>query len=741
MSAPARLLAKSSASPEEPRAAETLQGHTMLVVAAAEELLEARARAALAAAGLPSEWESRLERVVRLAAFVHDLGKCSSQFQATVRHSKARQLVRHEALTLWLCWPGRPLASWLRDAVETEADYVLALLAAAGHHRKFFAGAVAPDEAGADRALTLYSSHADFGALLRAGARVLGLQDPPALEDVVIRATRTESPRRVIERWAEELEDAGTQDDGERRLLAVAKAVVLDADVAGSALPRAGAPARGWIREQLAVRADRTRLLEIAERRLRGHEPREFQRSVAAARAPVTLVTAGCGSGKTIAAYLWAAERHAGRQLWITYPTTGTTTEGFRDYVHGADVVGRLEHGRAAVDIEMLGLDDGEGQRDLDRLDALRAWGAEVVTCTVDTVLGLVQNQRKGLYAFAGLADAAVVFDEIHAYDDALFGALMRFLEGLPGLPALLMTASLPEPRLRALHALCLRVHGRELACISGPVELEALPRYRRLPPDDVDPWQLVHSALERGEKVLWVSNTVQRALDLAAIAGPQRALVYHSRFRYCDRVERHAAVIDAFGREGPALALTTQVAEMSLDLSADLLISDLAPVPALIQRLGRLNRRSTPELPRDPMPFLVLPFDGLPYAASQLDDATRWLNCLPHAAISQSDLVAAWTQDDVGDPRRIASEWLDGFFRTEIAALRESTPGITVVREADASDLRSGRVRAEEVALPMGPPRDARAWREWRRVGCYPIAPDSALDYDQQRGAAWRRS
>jgi CRISPR-associated endonuclease/helicase Cas3 len=163
--------------------------------------------------------------------------------------------------------------------------------------------------------------------------------------------------------------------------------------------------------------------------RLKGDSLRPFQRDVAASRAPVTLVRAGCGTGKTLAAYAWAAASHPRRTIWITYPTTGTATEGFRDYVYEADVRGHLDHGRAPVDVEILGLDDvTDGQREIDRLDAIRSWDVDVVTCTVDVVLGIIQNQRKGLYALPSLVDGIAVFDEIHAYDDSLFGALLRFL-------------------------------------------------------------------------------------------------------------------------------------------------------------------------------------------------------------------------------------------------------------------------------------------------------------------------
>lgn len=425
----------------------------------------------------------------------------------------------------------------------------------------------------------------------------------------------------------------------------------------------------------------------------------------------------------------------------MTYPTTGTTTEGFRDYIHEANVAGRLEHGRASVDVELFDLDDGdEGQRPLDRLASLRNWGAEVVVSTVDTVLGLIQNHRKGLYAFAGLAHAAIVFDEIHAYDDQLFGALLRFLEAMQGIPALLMTASLPKTRLAALRALVARVHNRPLGEIAGPADLEALPRYERMAAQN--PWTAIDQCIAAGGKVLWVSNTVARCLHVADAAPSSiRPLVYHSRFRYCDRVERHRAVIDAFGARASALAVTTQVAEMSLDLSADLLVTDLAPVPALIQRLGRLNRRSTPTAPMPPKPFVVIPFDGAPYDTALLASATSWLSSLPERPLSQRDLVEAWTQDDDKAIERVASEWLDGRFQTGVSALREASVGLAIIRAEDADAVRRGTRTAAEIALPMGPPPGRDAWRKWPRVEFYPVPPAEAVLYDPLRGAQWQRT
>ena len=737
---PGRLLAKRAAVLDRPRDAETLAGHTQFVLAAADELLEARGGDSLRAAGLVLDLYPHLKRIVRLAALCHDLGKCSDHFQAMIRGQReAPQLVRHEALSLLLCWPGQMLSYWLRGAVENDDELRLALVVAVGHHRKFWSRAVARDDQGAGTSICLLLGHPDFGQTLARAAEALRLSNPPDLPgDLEIRVTRRDDPRRLFVTWEREFRALIPYGSPTSRLLAVGKAILIAADVAGSALPRAGR-SLSWIKDHLTRPSARTGLLSLVDRRLAGAPLRPFQHAIAASASPVTLVHAGCGTGKTVAAYMWAAERHSDRQLWVTYPTTGTATEGFRDYVSEADIVARLEHSRAEIDLELFGLtDEAEGRREHDRLDAIRAWGCDVVTCTVDTVLGLVQNQRKGIYAWPGLARAAVVFDEIHAYDDLLFGCLLRFLEALPGIPALLMTASLPLSRLEALRSQVERTHGLPLAEIEGSKELERLARYQA--EQAGNPEALATRVLEAGGKVLWVCNTVSRCIDRGENLAHLGPLIYHSRFRYLDRVQRHGQVVERFRTPGPALAVTTQVCELSLDLSADLLVTDLAPIPALIQRLGRLNRRSTPENPEDVKPFVVLPFAGEPYGPEDLSEARDWVSRLEGRDLAQCDLVVAWGGGAPAGAEPVASAWLDGGFSTEPGACREPGPSIDVLLPEDAEAVRRGIVRVTEVLLPMNPPPRGFDWQTWPQVDYYPVAPSGAIDYDERRGGRWRR-
>ncbi len=738
-----RLLAKSSQTPDTPRGAETLSGHTANVMAAAQTLLDETSDAQLSAVGLPGTvWKERFCQAVLFAAFCHDLGKANDQFQSMVRQERnQKQAIRHEALSL-LIIQETSLKEWLSTILEEPEDLSFLLWAAAGHHRKFPPEEPAP---GTGSRLSLFLEHADFQRTLSVGAKWLSLNDPPALTNLTWQLIGPTSPHRLLIRAKKKASTFWASCSNEkRRFLAAVKACLIAADVAGSALPKEGEKISGWIRKSLDQKPIPSQLQKIIDERLQGMPLRPFQEALGKTTTRVVLAQAGCGSGKTLGAYVWAAQRAPGKRLFFSYPTTGTATEGFRDYLVDPTLSTQLVHSRAAVDLELLGVDD-EGEQ-INPLAALEAWSTFITSCTVDTVLGLTQNQRRGLYAWPAFVDAAFVFDEIHAYDERLFSSLLRFLLNCRGVPCLLMTASLPQSRLNTLKETLSSI-GESLETISGPTDLEELPRYQRLLSDD--PWGVVEQSFRDHEKILWVVNTVGRALSLADEASTRgfQPLVYHSRFRYEDRVRQHGRIISAFRQDGSVLALATQVAEMSLDLSADLLVTDLAPVPALIQRLGRLNRRSTPKSPKPPKPFLIIEPDTVaPYKSQEEPDpfaAPRlWLERLGVGSVSQIDLAQAWSALGEGKrqkPQESACAWIDGGFETTPRHLRESTPGLTVLLQEDALAVEHGEMDPVRVRIPMTVPTGLD-WKKWPQVAFAKVPPPEYISYDPERGARWNR-
>ena len=104
----------------------------------------------------------------------------------------------------------------------------------------------------------------------------------------------------------------------------------------------------------------------------------------------------------------------------------------------------------------------------------------------------------------------------------------------------------------------------------------------------------------------------------------------YHSRFRLKDRQERHTETVKAFAyskdERKRAIAITTQVCEMSLDLDADILITELAPISALVQRFGRSNRHLSRGDKFRSQILVYEPEKVLPYKKEELDKAKDFL-------------------------------------------------------------------------------------------------------------------
>lgn len=766
-----------------------LLGHLQDVHRSVLQLLEHTASAQLQALNLPlDKWEARFRRIASLAAALHDLGKANHQFQEMIRVANwtwfgvgdvtglpdnPRQSLRHEWGTL-LIIDEPDWKSWLLPALEhSETDWEILRWAIAGHHPKY--GRSAPPELQLGPAgMKLPLDHPDIRGILHWLKAEFGLEGEPDCTPRTCSLTFEEGNAldRIHAHFYQEsfllFEDF---DEPMRRFVGAVKNCLVAADIAGSALPREvsqGVQQDAWISETLGEKTLPTAEVyqRIAAHR-RGCKPVEldnklypFQTAVARQSSRVVFVKAGCGSGKTLAAYRWAQQHCAGRRLFVCYPTTGTATEGFRDYLLDPNlaefVKTDLLHSRRKIDLKMLEVDENHNEA-LARIESLDTWRLPVVACTVDSVLGIVQNNRRGLYSWPALAQSGFVFDEIHSYDDKLFDALLHFLTAFQGVPILLMTASLQASRKQAI-ADCLARQGETLAEVGGSEELETLQRYvQRTFADRGQAIKgnaalaAIRAALAKEEKVLVVCNTVARCMELARELAEFEPLVYHSRFKYCDRVEQHRQVVAAFQKEelGKVLAICTQVAEMSLDISATMLVTELAPVPALIQRLGRLNRRAEPGSPvRD---FLIVEpqgtdgkFSAAPYDADELDTARKWLEKLGGGPLNQRDLAEQWEQfDTVTAPPRWQSAWLDYGPANPVLELREGSPNITVIMEEDLPALKKRSVMLAEVALPMPLQRGA----EWQRTNSagkpdefngVPVARTGSIDYSPTRGARW---
>lgn len=805
-----------------------LEGHLRDVREVAEVVAEVVGASALESLGLdPATWLERLEKTLVLAAGLHDLGKANSRFQEMVRpggdRDLAHQPVRHEAISAYMALHPGLFGAQLFPEGELSARPLAAcaVLAVLGHHVKFCArGAslhpgVSDASAGGD--VLLLMQHEGF----QRAARAIGLSCED-LDDALFVSSREElleAPGEGLDDRADDLFDFlleevcgdepppyASDKSGPMsalqtewgRFIALVKALLVSCDVIGSAVPREvkeRTPAE-WARDVLGAICsveDLTHLIDLKYQQFGENAAgageggpdaadntarQQFQSAIAEEGRShrVVVAVAGCGSGKTLAAYIWARENAADRKLFFCYPTTGTTTSGFEDYAMSVDFYAELVHGRAAVDIERLysnsDVEDDESAREEGAsMRGLEMLSAKLVVCTVDSVLGLMQNHRRGLTSAAAIASGAFVFDEIHSYDESMWQTLLHFLQLFPRVPVLLMSASLPASRREELEDLL----GEEVSIPPGPERLETRARYTITRTKQPAALKKAAEAAAEGKKVLVVANTVRRCLEYReevskALEGEGvKLLVYHSRFRYEDRVARHQDVVETFkagsGATGAgAVAFTTQVAEMSLDLDADLLVTDLAPASSLIQRMGRLNRKATEHTPARECVVIELDHtsnkERLPYDEQQLLDALTWLDELPGYKLSQRDLAEAFERVEEQREAEVSADLPSTLVSEPVYAskgsLREAGVTGSFLLSRDANRISGARSRARKLsgddaarewaraskiaiqsALPMVAPRWFEYWK-WRREGAAYVIPEGLASYDEEVGATW---
>lgn len=740
------LLAKSSLpGSEDWKGTHHLIGHTAAVVESVTTLVDTLKLRLIKQFGLTCELKT-LRATARLAAYIHDWGKANDHFQMVVRNDlkslnqqyrrdprEHPQMIRHETASVLLAWEFR---EWLKQCPD--ADFMTAIAAAGGHHLKF-GGKQGKDtselgevrEGTGDTCLYWYVHHQYFRKLIRYGVRTLGLPStiPPfkfsqRWEIGEIKRDKRQAVLREFEKW-----------NPDTTSLAAIKALLIAGDAIGSASAQVAIDIHQWIRNELNETLTEPDLQRVIDARRGKHPLRQFQIDLKEKSTRVTMARAGCGTGKTLGAYNWAQRHAISRKLFFCYPTTGTSTEGFLDYVQD-EVESVLLHSRSEVDLELARtgeeVDNGdETVNETDqKLGSFKAWGAKVSICTVDTVLGLLQCNRRPMYCFPSIANAAFVFDEVHCYDDALFGALLRFLKVVKA-PVLLMSASFLPAQVEAIRSAV----GEPVEIIQGPQDLEEKPRYRFHEVDKPN-WERVQQELANGGKVLWVCNQVNTAIDVYEHAKGLglNALLYHSRFRYGDRVKHHRAVVDGFKPDAfPVLAVATQVAEMSLDLSATLLVTQIADPAGLIQRLGRLNRRYCGHAldamfyPEDPKMI------GFPYCQDELDAGLALVRSFSDE-VNQSQLATWLEQLHVQSQPKDHFVLLDGKWRTYPAALREAGYTVTALLEQDQatiSTLKSSDLPHYTVPLPT---KDIKDWQRHKKG--YLIAPADQWSYSSELGA-----
>lgn len=316
------------------------------------------------------------------------------------------------------------------------------------------------------------------------------------------------------------------------------------------------------------------------------------------------LVRAPTGAGKTDASLLWASlqiKNNRADRLVIAMPTRFTSNALAINVTETLSETG-LYHSSAWFNRYDKKVKENsiEKQEAIKQHQFARHLNTSTTVCTIDHLLTALTFSREDHHHIAfNLANSCLVIDEADFYDDFTQANILVLLEVLKEwkVPVLLMSASLPESVLFDYKKIGLNVKDiKEDTSDSSRKRfaIESIENYKTT--DDIR--CLLNKCIEKGTAIIY-ANTVDKAMEFYDYFEKRdvNPIVYHSRFTEPDKQKKEQLLIECLGKtawqNGTAkgIAIMTQIGEMSINISADLMISDLCPIDRLAQRAGRLCR------------------------------------------------------------------------------------------------------------------------------------------------------
>ncbi len=310
------------------------------------------------------------------------------------------------------------------------------------------------------------------------------------------------------------------------------------------------------------------------------------------------IAIAPTGSGKTEAALLWASQKSENERIVYALPTRVTANaiwQRLTDYFPSENGEDHTAVVHASAHFLRKEIEDNYDQF---RYMRDRCFFRNVSICTVDQLLTMGFNVANWEIRIFHLHRAWVVIDEIHLYAPYTLGlicATIKFMREHFQTRFFIMSATMPNK----LKVLLLKYLG-EAENITDNELLGAARNTFLVKDKNID--ELLSEIKTRvlsKKKVLLVVNTVDEAIRLYDLPVFQdlKKICYHSRFINKHRKGKEDEILaqEDIITEG-LLLISTQVCEVSLDIDYDFLYSENAPIDAIIQRAGRVNRKREKE-------------------------------------------------------------------------------------------------------------------------------------------------
>jgi len=311
------------------------------------------------------------------------------------------------------------------------------------------------------------------------------------------------------------------------------------------------------------------------------------------------FLTSPTGSGKTEASLLWSDTNQnssKSKRVFYLLPYTASINAMYKrlqkDFGNN-DLVGLL-HGKASYFLYKALSDDFEDFIIVkDKIRDIKGLSKKIYRpykiLTPFQILKAFFGTKGFEMQLSEMTNGLFILDEIHAYDahtTSLILEILKILKNKYNAEILIMSATLPT----FIKNLFKENLGISTEIKMDNEELEKFTRHKLniIHGNIFDNLDTINDDLNEGKRVLVVCNTVLRAQEVFEELSKyvNNSVLLHSRFMLKDREEIEKSL------DNLDLLVGTQAIEVSLDIDYDVLYSEPAPIDALIQRFGRVNRK-----------------------------------------------------------------------------------------------------------------------------------------------------
>lgn len=565
----------------------TLQMHTNHVVTAATNLVKRLSFT-------DEERSFWLAKITR-CAILHDLGKIHQEFQKRLNGDKDAYPIRHEIISLWFCI----------NFLDLPTDELFAI---ATHHKgiidRYSKGRLEIN------VLTKYLEH--LYELQKDLLTKDTLEKWLNLNGIKIPFKNSEITKNISKEFRQILDSSYQpkvlKSENERRDLSFTRALMIASDHIGSARKENAIPDYKEIT-----------LKDFQPKKDGNYFPfRSFQKKLQDITTDVIL-HAPTGSGKTEAALNWVyANQSKNSRLFYLLPYTASINAmvGRLQEVYGEETVTALHSKTLDFFYQQLSDEDSNFDKAYEKIEqeakTRKSLSAELFyPVKVATLHQILKTSLKGKgweLALYDYKNALFIVDEFHTYDALLTGMLLasiKLFRRLFSAKFFFMSATIPDFMLRLIvdeifdgnnNALMRPDRSKEDDKVIMDRKRHQI--YCKANQTIEDNTGLIKSYLERYFSVLIIVNNVKTAQKLfEEISFNGSIQLLHSGFNREDRIKIEQLITNKEVSKRPQLLIATQAVEVSLDIDYDIAFIENAPIDALIQRFGRVNRASKKQI------------------------------------------------------------------------------------------------------------------------------------------------